>query len=127
MEVQNLKRQREDYIRTEIEYQKKIFSEQERLNSIYVKNYKKKTFDPSGVSVDTTEWDAIIKNTQKRQAVDWYKPLLKQYQSYADQRLAIEKQFNDDIALLRKAREKAEKAGDTNEVSQINRSIAKAI
>ncbi len=126
-EIQDLERQREDYIRTEIEYQKKIFSERERLNSTHIKNYKKKTFDPSGVSVDTTAWDAIIKNTQKRQAVDWYRPLLKQYQSYADQRLAIEKQFNDDIALLRKAREKAEKAGDTNEVSQINRSIAKAI
>ena len=53
--------------------------------------------------------------------------MLKQYQSYADQRLAIEKQFNDDITLLRKAREKAEKAGDTNEVSKIDRSIAKAI
>jgi hypothetical protein len=126
-EIQDLERQREDYIRTEIEYQKKIFSERERLNSTHIKNYKKKTFDPSGVSVDTTAWDAIIKNTQKRQAVDWYRPLLKQYQSYADQRLAIEKQFNDDITLLRKAREKAEKAGDTNEVSQIDRSIAKAI
>ena len=126
-EIQDLERQREDYIRTEIEYQKKIFSERERLNSTHIKNYKKKTFDPSGVSVDTTAWDAIIKNTQKRQAVDWYRPLLKQYQSYADQRLAIEKQFNDDITLLRKAREKAEKAGDTNEVSKIDRSIAKAI
>ena len=126
-EIQDLERQREDYIRTEIEYQKKIFSERERLNSTHIKNYKKKTFDPSGVSVDTTAWDAIIKNTQKSQAVDWYRPLLKQYQSYADQRLAIEKQFNDDIALLRKAREKAEKAGDTNEISKIDRSIAKAI
>lgn len=83
-EIQDLERQREDYIRTEIEYQKKIFSERERLNSTHIKNYKKKTFDPSGVSVDTTAWDAIIKNTQKRQAVDWYRPLLKQYQSYAD-------------------------------------------
>lgn len=126
-EIQDLKRQREDYIRTEIEYQKKIFDERERLNSIHIKNYKKKTFDPSSVSVDTTEWDTIIGNTQQRQAVDWYKPLLKQYQTYADQRLAIEKQFNDDIALLRKAREKAEKSGDTTKVSQIDRSIAKAI
>lgn len=106
---------------------KRRYSERERLNSIHIKNYKKKTFDPSSVSVDTTEWDTIIGNTQQRQAVDWYKPLLKQYQSYADQRLAIEKQFNDDIALLRKAREKADKSGNTAEVSQIDRSIAKAI
>ena len=126
-EIQDLERQREDYIRTEIELQRKAFDEQENLRAKQTKNYKKRTFDPSGVSVDTTAWDAIIKNTQKRQAVDWYRPLLKQYQSYADQRLAIEKQFNDDIALLRKAREKAEKAGDTNEISKIDRSIAKAI
>lgn len=126
-EIQDLKRQREDYIRTEIEFQKKIFNERERLSSTHIKNYKKKTFDPSSVSVDTTEWDTIIKNTQKRQAIDWYKPLLKQYQSYTDQRIAIEKEFNNNIALLREAREKAEKTGDTNEVSKVDRSIAKAI
>lgn len=126
-EIQDLERQREDYIRTEIELQQKAFDEQENLRAKQIKNYRKKTFDASAVKVDISAFDSIIGNEQKRQAIDWYKPLLKQYQSYADQRLAIEKQFNDDITLLRKAREKAEKAGDTNEVSKIDRSIAKAI
>ena len=126
-EIQDLERQREDYIRTEIELQQKAFDEQENLRAKQIKNYRKKTFDASAVKVDISAFDFIIGNEQKRQAIDWYKPLLKQYQSYADQRLAIEKQFNDDITLLRKAREKAEKAGDTNEVSKIDRSIAKAI
>ncbi|MFT0497846.1 hypothetical protein ACMSD6_04640 [Bacteroides thetaiotaomicron] len=126
-EIQDLERQREDYIRTEIELQQKAFDEQENLRAKQRKDYEKQTFDATAVKVDTSAFDSIIGNEQKRQAIDWYKPLLKQYQSYADQRLAIEKQFNDDITLLRKAREKAEKAGDTNEVSQIDRSIAKAI
>ncbi|MFT0351501.1 hypothetical protein ACMSEH_11010 [Bacteroides thetaiotaomicron] len=126
-EIQDLERQREDYIRTEIELQQKAFDEQENLRAKQRKDYEKQTFDATAVKVDTSAFDSIIGNEQKRQAIDWYKPLLKQYQSYADQRLAIEKQFNDDITLLRKAREKAEKAGDTNEVSKIDRSIAKAI
>ena len=79
------------------------------------------------MEVDTSVYDSVIGNTQKRQAADWYKPLLKQYQSYKDQRLAIEKEFNDDIASLRKSREQTEKAGNTNEVSKIDRSIAEAI
>lgn len=40
-EIQDLERQREDYIRTEIEYQKKIFSERERLNSTHIKTTRK--------------------------------------------------------------------------------------
>lgn len=55
-----------------------------------------------------------------------YKEPLKEYQSYADARLAIEKKYNDDIALLRKAREQAEASGDSAEAEKIGRSIAKA-
>ena len=70
LEIQNLKRRREDYVRTEIEYQKKIFTEQERLNSIYTKKYKKKTFDPSSVKVDTSLFDNAIEIISKRQLND---------------------------------------------------------
>lgn len=126
-EIQDLERQREDYIQTEIELQRKAFDEQENLRAKQREGYRKQTFDPFTVEVDTSVYDSVIGNTQKRQAADWYKPLLKQYQSYKDQRLAIEKEFNDDIASLRKSREQTEKAGNTNEVSKIDRSIAEAI
>lgn len=54
------------------------------------------------------------------------KNLLEQYQDYADQRLAIEKKFNDDIAALRIQREKFQKDGNTEKVHQTDRSIAQA-
>lgn len=54
------------------------------------------------------------------------KSLLEQYQDYADQRLAIEKKFNDDIAALRIQREKFQKEGNTEKVHQTDRSIAQA-
>ena len=47
------------------------------------------------------------------------------YLSYADERLAIEKKFNDDISILQKARKKAEAKGDASEIAKIDRSVEK--
>lgn len=52
--------------------------------------------------------------------------LLNQYQDYTDQRLAIERKFNEDIATLQEQRKQAVKNGDTDQVEQIDRSIAQA-
>lgn len=52
--------------------------------------------------------------------------LLNQYQDYTDQRLAIETKFNKDIATLQEQRKQAVKNGDTEQVEQIDRSIAQA-
>lgn len=57
---------------------------------------------------------------------DLYKAPLQEYQSYADERLKIEKKYNDDIALLRKARAQAETKGNKDDIDKIDRSIAKA-
>lgn len=45
--------------------------------------------------------------------------------SYADERLAIEKKFNDDISILQEARKKAEAKGDASEIAKIDRSVEK--
>lgn len=68
-EIQALKRQKEDYIRAEIEYQKKIFDEQEELNAKRSKDYKKKTFDPSTVKVDTSKFNELISNELIQQSI----------------------------------------------------------
>lgn len=47
------------------------------------------------------------------------------YLSYADERLAIEKKFNDDISILQEARKKAEAKGDASEIAKIDRSVEK--
>lgn len=58
---------------------------------------------------------------------DLYKSSVDKYRSYTDERLAIEKKFNDDIATLQKARNNAEAQGNADEVAKIDRSISKAI
>lgn len=57
---------------------------------------------------------------------DVFKKITEQYQSYADQRLDIEKKFNKDIDTLIKLRDKAQEKGDKEAVNKLNRSIAKA-
>lgn len=71
---------------------------------------------------------AVVLNVQSmnRSITDLYKSPIEQYQSYTDERIAIEKKFNDDIALLQEARRKAEENGDADEIAKIDRSIAKA-
>lgn len=64
-EIQDLERQREDYIQTEIELQRKAFDEQENLRAKQREGYRKQTFDPFTVEVDTSVYDSVIGNTQK--------------------------------------------------------------
>lgn len=71
---------------------------------------------------------AVALNVQSmnKSITDLYKSPIEQYQSYTDERLSIEKKFNDDIVLLQEARRKSEEKGDANEIAKIDRSIAKA-
>lgn len=81
-EIQDLERQREDYIRTEIEYQKKLFDAQEELNAKKSKDYKKKTFDPSTVKVDTSKFNELISNELIQQSIAPYKEEAQAWNEY---------------------------------------------
>lgn len=103
-EIQDLERQREDYIRTEIELQRKAFDEQENLRAKQTKNYKKRTFDASAVKVDTSAIDEIIKNTQKKQEIAPFKEelsamndYLKEYGTFMQRKLAITQEYEEKI------------------------------
>lgn len=126
LEIQAIKRQKEDYVKIIIQAEKDKFDAEEDIKASKDKNYKKKTFDASSVSVDTFRFDTIISNTKFAQERKFGDELLKQYQSYTDERLSIERKFNDDIILLQEARKKAAANGNTDEISKIDRSIAKA-
>lgn len=133
-EIQDLKRQREDYIRTEIEYQKRLFDAQEDLNAKKSKDYKKKTFDPSSVKVDTSNWDSIIENQEKKQIKDLYtaeanamREYLKEYGTFQQKKEAITKEYNDKIAnattegdkkILQKQMEEALSSVDMDKLKQ---------
>lgn len=103
-EIQDLERQREDYIRTEIEYQRKLFDAREELNVKKNKNYKKKTFDPSSVKVDTSSIDATIGYVSKRQINDqirnqeeaWNEYIIK-YGTFQERKLAITREYEEKI------------------------------
>ena len=103
-EIEDLKRQREDYIRTEIEYQRKLFDAREELNVKKDKNYKKKTFDPSSVKVDTSYIDATIGYVSKRQISDqvrsqeeaWNEYIIK-YGTFQQKKEAITRKYADAI------------------------------
>lgn len=125
-EIQAIERQKEDYINAIIQDEKDKFDAEEDIKASKDKNYKKKTFNASSVSVDASHFDTIISNTKFAQERKFGDELLKQYQSYTDERLSIEKKFNDDIILLQEARKKAAANGNTDEISKIDRSIAKA-
>lgn len=132
--IQDLKRQKEDYIRTEIEYQKKVFDEQEELKAQKIKGYKKKTFDSTSVSVDTSVFDSINQDILKGQANDvakYYKEVLAKYQDYTAQRIAIEKQFLNDEKKLRdglaKAKSDSEKKQYEDALKELEKQRKKTI
>lgn len=71
-------------------------------------------------------YDKAATEAREKAEASLSKSLLEQYQDYTDERLAIEKKFNDDIAALRVQREKFQKEGNTDKVQQTDRSIAQA-
>lgn len=129
LELQAIEREAED----------KKLQEIEKARSAFEANpeNKKKTFNASVFinSESTKKLFASFDNIAKEAAAtantkynrgDDLSDLLNQYQDYTDQRLAIERKFNEDIATLQEQRKQAVKNGDTEQVEQIDRSIAQA-
>lgn len=118
-EMQAIDRQKEDALRKKIEDARSIWETNPKN--------KGKSFDAAGIKLSDDEqkyfdelYKAAIANNEKT-----YSDLSDKYQYYTDERLAIEKKFNDDITVLQEARKKAEAKGDTDEVAKIDRSIEK--
>lgn len=118
-EMQAIDRQKKDALRKKVE----------DARAAWEANPKKKgkSFDVTDIKLSDDEQNyydelykiAIISNEKI------YKDLAEHYLSYADERLAIEKKFNDDISILQEARKKAEAKGDASEIAKIDRSVEK--
>lgn len=101
-EIQDLQRQKENAIRAEIEAQKKVFDEQEKLKAQQNKGYKTKTFDASAVDTSniSSAFDSIIGYVSSRQKDDlmreqesaWNEYLIK-YGDYQKKKEAITKEY----------------------------------
>ena len=111
IDFQDIERQKQEYIRKITEAQRQIFEAEENAKADKDKNYKKKAFDPSSVSVDTSMFDNMSEYTKQKQANEtsnYYNKILAKYQDYTTKRLSDEKKYQNDLANL-------EKAGGTEE------------
>lgn len=103
-EIQALKRQKEDYIRTIIQAEKEKFDVQEELKAKQIKGYNKKTFDSSSVIVDASNYDKIIENTRISQGLNEWEQreasmneYLLKYGTFTQKKEAIDKKYIDAI------------------------------
>lgn len=106
IELQDIERQKQEYIRKVTEAQRQIFEAEENAKAAKDKNYKKKAFDPSSVSVDTSMFDSMSEYTKQKQAnetANYYNNILAKYQDYTTKRLSVEKKYQNDLANLEKA------------------------
>lgn len=106
IELQDIERQKQEYIRKITEAQRQIFEAEENAKAAKDKNYKKKAFDPSSVSVDTSMFDNMSEYTKQKQANEtsnYYNNILAKYQDYTTKRLSVEKKYQNDLANLEKA------------------------
>lgn len=118
-EMQAIDQQKEDALQKKIEDARTAWEANPKNNG--------KSFDATDIKLSDDEqkyYDelykiAIVSNEKV------YENLVEQYLSYTDQRISIEENFNDDIAMLQEARKKAEAKGDINEIAKIDRSIEK--
>lgn len=103
-ELQAIDRAKEEYIQKEIQRQKEIFEATEDLKAKKNPKYKKRSFDSSSISVDTSSFDILKENTDKRQvqedlnaqreAMNAY---LAEYGTYMQKRQAVIEQYQDKI------------------------------
>lgn len=103
-EMQAIDQAKEEYIQKEIQRQKEIFDATEELKAKKNPKYKKRSFDSSSISVDTSSFDILKENTDKRQvqedlnaqreAMNAY---LAEYGTYMQKRQAIIEQYQDKI------------------------------
>lgn len=103
-ELQAIDRAKEEYIQKEIQRQKEIFEATEDLKAKKNPKYKKRSFDSSSISVDTSSFDILKENTDKRQvqedlnaqreAMNAY---LAEYGTYMQKRQAVIEQYQGKI------------------------------
>ncbi|MEA4980740.1 MAG: tape measure protein [Petrimonas sp.] len=103
IELQNIERQKEDYIAKVIQARKEEFEAEEDIKSKKDKNYVKKSFNESSVTVDTSAYDKIIsgKNEQyKNETKKSWNDLALEFGDYYQKRIAIAEKWEKTIAEL---------------------------
>lgn len=104
-EMQAIDRAKEEYIRKEIQRQKEIFEAKENMKAKNNPGYKKKAFDSSSVSVDTSSFDKLKDLTDQKQLQDRLKAekeanerYLKNYGTFMQKKQAITEEYTRKIS-----------------------------
>lgn len=99
-EMQAIDRAKEEYVRKEIQRQKEIFEAKENMKAKNNPGYKKKAFDSSSVSVDTSSFDNLKDLTEQKQLQDRLRAekeamnsYLTEYGTYQQRKLAIAEEY----------------------------------
>ena len=79
------------------------------LDMLNIIEQKRKELSGDGTELDTAKADALneAENNVQEQARQQTETLLEEYASYVEQKRRLEQQFNDDVALMMREREKA--------------------
>lgn len=131
-ELRAIDREKEDLLQKRRDEAKAVFNARQEELAKADKKYRKQTFDEDTVSLsdeENTMFDEKYKaqlDVQAKDTKDVWESMLKNYQDYDAKRAAIDKKYNEDVQSLQAEREKAEKAGNTATVAQIDRAIAEA-
>lgn len=99
-ELDAIDRAKEEYIQKEIQRQKEIFDAREELKAKQNPKYKRRSFDSSSVSVDTSSFDNLKDLTDQKQLQDRLKAekeamnsYLTEYGTYQQRKLAIAEEY----------------------------------
>lgn len=131
LEIQALERQKEDYIRTYIQYEREKFDANEELELKKDPKYKKEIFDPTKITVDTSRFDIIIEDIKTRQKnallegqTEAWNEYFIQFGSYQEKRKAIIEKYNREIAEAQEdgKKKQLEKERD-NQLDELDNSI----
>lgn len=133
-ELQAIDRAKEEYIQKEVQRQKEIFEATEELKAKRNPKYKKKSFDSSSVTVNTSMFDSIYDNTKNKQVNDRIKDeaeanerYLKNYGTFLQKKQAITDEYTRKISeattqgdkdILQKEMEKALSSLDLEKLKQ---------
>ncbi len=98
----------------------------EKLEAIAKAKEKIKNGTSGLVGADEKAAGSLFANEKEDETNKEVAKLVDQYKDYAQQRLEIEKKYNDDIKVLTDQRNKAQANGDTETANKLNSAIAKA-
>lgn len=131
-ELRAIDREKEDLLQKRRDEAKAVFNARQEELAKADKKYRKQTFDEETVSLsdeENTMFDERYKaqlDVQAKDTKDIWETMLKNYQDFDAKKAAIDKKYNEDVQSLQAEREKAEKAGNTATVAQIDRAITEA-